>query len=214
MHYPDFQTFAQLAKRVHLVPVYRRLMGDLLTPVSAFHKLDHGSSACLFESVVGGEKVGRYSFLTAEPFQEIEAWGNRVVVRTKESPREEFHSADPIEELRKRVDALRAARLADLPPFVSGAVGYAGYDVVRYSEDLPNAPPDDRRLPDLAFAFYSRMVVFDNITKTLVVVAMARVDQGDLKAAYEDACRRADELVERLSAPAADLSTIDISTGG
>src|ERR1043166_5378656 len=79
MHYPDFKTFAQLAQGVHLVPVYRRLMGDLLTPVSAFHKLDRGSSACLFESVVGGEKVGRYSFLTAEPFQEIEAWGNRVV---------------------------------------------------------------------------------------------------------------------------------------
>src|SRR5262249_59373959 len=94
MHYPDFKTFAQLAQGVHLVPVYRRLMGDLLTPVSAFHKLDHGSSACLFESVVGGEKVGRYSFLTAEPFQEIEAWANRVVVRSKGSPPEEFRSPD------------------------------------------------------------------------------------------------------------------------
>jgi anthranilate synthase component 1 len=168
----------------------------------------------LFESVVGGEKVGRYSFLTAEPFQEIEAWGNRVVVRSKGSSPQEFHSLDPIEELRKRVDALRAARLPELPPFVSGAVGYAGYDVVRYCEDLPNAPADDRHLPDLSFAFYSRMVVFDNITKTMVVVAMARVDQGDLRAAYDDACRRADELVEMLSAPSANLSTIDISTGG
>jgi anthranilate synthase component I len=214
MHYPDFKTFAQLAQGVHLVPVYRRLMGDLLTPVSAFHKLDHGSSACLFESVVGGEKVGRYSFLTAEPFQEIEAWGNRVVVRSRGSPPEESQSPDPIEELRNRVDALRAARLPELPPFVSGAVGYAGYDVVRYCEDLPNAPLDDRHLPDLSFAFYSRMVVFDNITKTMVVVAMARVDQGDLKSAYDDACRRVDELVERLATPAADLSTIDISTGG
>src|SRR5271169_2163114 len=82
MHYPDFATFSRLAAGVHLVPVYRRLIGDSLTPVSAFHKLDAGSSACLFESVVGGEKVGRYSFLTAEPFLEIEAWGNLVVVRT------------------------------------------------------------------------------------------------------------------------------------
>ncbi len=143
MHYPDFATFSQLARGVHLVPVYRRLIGDALTPVSAFHKLDAGSSACLFESVVGGEKVGRYSFLTAEPFQEIEARGNHVTFR-RGGKTEEFDSPDPIEELRRRVDALRAVRLPDLPPFVSGAIGYAGYDVVRYTERLPNAPPDDR----------------------------------------------------------------------
>src|SRR5262245_48566641 len=170
MHYPDFETFSRLSQGVHLVPVYRRLIGDSLTPVSAFHKLDAGSSACLFESVVGGEKVGRYSFLTAEPFQEIEAWGNRVVVRTSQAPNsadssqtsaktEELESADPIEDLRRRVDSLRAVRLPELPPFVSGAIGYAGYDVVRYTERLPNAPPDDRLLPDLSFAFYDRMVV-------------------------------------------------------
>ncbi len=230
MHYPDFATFSRLASGVHLVPVYRRLIGDSLTPVSAFHKLDAGSSACLFESVVGGEKVGRYSFLTAEPFQEIEAWGHRVVVRTKTSQQlaaaavgradqpianiEEFESPDPIEELRRRVDALRAVRLPELPPFVSGAIGYAGYDVVRYSELLPNAPPDDRQLPDLSFAFYDRMVVFDNITKTIVVVAMARVDNGDLKASYDDACRRVDELVAKLSTPTADLTPVDIRPGG
>ena len=92
-------------------------------------------SACLFESVVGGEKVGRYSFLTAEPFQEIEARGNHVTFR-RGGKTEEFESPDPIEELRNRVDALRAVRLPELPPFVSGAIGYAGYDVVRYTERL------------------------------------------------------------------------------
>jgi anthranilate synthase component 1 len=223
MHYPDFETFSRLAKGVHLVPVYRRLIGDSLTPVSAFHKLDAGSAACLFESVVGGEKVGRYSFLTAEPFLEIEAWGNRVVVRAEsgvskgsggKSKTEEFQSPDPIEELRKRVDALRAVRLPELPPFVGGAIGYAGYDVVRYSEKLNDAPIDDRHLPDLSFAFYDRMVVFDNITKTIVVIAMARVDSGDLRTAYDDACRRTDELVNRLAAPTADLPPVDISPAG
>src|SRR5689334_21352081 len=151
-HYPDFATFSRLAAGVQLVPVYRRLIGDSLTPVSAFHKLDAGSSACLFESVIGGEKVGRYSFLTADPFQEIEARGNRVKVR-RGGKTEEFGSADPIEELRKQVTSLRAARVPELPPFVSGAIGYAGYDVVRYTERLPNAPQDDRGLPDLSFAF-------------------------------------------------------------
>jgi anthranilate synthase component I len=219
MHDPNFETFSRLASGVHLVPVYRRLIGDSLTPVSAFHKLDAGSSACLFESVVGGEKVGRYSFLTAEPFQEVEAWGNHVVVRRRGNSSiceetESFDAADPIEELRKQVDALRAVRLPELPPFVGGAIGYAGYDVVRYSEKLPNAPNDDRNLPDLSFAFFDRMVVFDNITKTIVVVAMARVDQGDLRSAYDDACRRVDQLVDRLSSPLGELPPVDISTLG
>ncbi len=80
-------------------------------------------------------------------------------------------------ELRRHVEALRAVRLPELPPFCSGAVGYAGYDTVRYFERLPNAPPDDRQVPDLAFAFYDQMVVFDNVAKTIVVVAMARLDQ-------------------------------------
>src|SRR5881394_1453288 len=109
MHYPDFESFSHLSKGVHFVPVYRRLIGDSLTPVSAFHKLDTSSSACLFESVVGGEKVGRYSFLSAEPFLEIEAREKRVTVRNcaaKSSPIEEFDSPDPIEELRKRIHEL------------------------------------------------------------------------------------------------------------
>ena len=77
--------------------------------------------------------------------------------------------------------------LPELPPFCSGAVGYAGYDTVRYFEQLPNAPLDDRQVPDMAFAFYDQMVVFDNVTKTIVVVAMARLDRrgGSLEAAYE-----------------------------
>src|SRR5262245_59986619 len=148
---PDFASFSKLAAGVQLVPVYRRLLGDALTPVSAFHKIDEGPTACLFESVVGGEKVGRYSFLTADPFLQIEARGNEVTVVDGDK-RRTYTAADPLEELRQRVEAIRSATLAELPPFTSGAVGYAGYDVIRYSENLPNAPQNDRQLPDLAFA--------------------------------------------------------------
>ncbi len=129
--------------------------------------------------------------------------------------RKSFESPDPIEELRKRVDALRAVRLPELPPFVSGAVGYAGYDVVRYSEQLPNAPPDDRHLPDLSFAFYDRMVVFDNITKTIVVVAMARVDAGRFASGLRRRLPpRGRYWSNSLAAPAADLPPVDISPVG
>src|SRR6185295_6776863 len=79
-HYPDFATFSKLASTADYVPVYRRVLSDVLTPVSAFHKIDDGGSACLFESVIGGEKVGRYSFLAAEPFMTVESRGKGLAV--------------------------------------------------------------------------------------------------------------------------------------
>ena len=80
-HFPDFSTFSKLAATADYVPVYRCILSDVLTPVSAFHKIDDGGSACLFESVIGGEKVGRYSFLAAEPF--MESWLRRNSARQR-----------------------------------------------------------------------------------------------------------------------------------
>lgn len=228
-HFPDFETFRRLARDVELVPVYRRLVNDTLTPVSAFHKLDSGAvnggrggtgpCACLFESVIGGEKVGRYSFLAAGPFLLIEARGEDVTVThlDETKPRtEKFSSADPLGELQRRLDVWRAASVPDLPPFCGGVVGYAGYDTVRYTEHLPNAPEDDRGLADMSFAFFDHMAVFDNVTKTMTIIALARLDRfpNDPQAAYADACRRVDEIVTQLSAPDCDLRPADIDTRG
>lgn len=224
-YYPDFKAFQRLAVEGRLVPVYRRLVADSLTPVSAFHRIDAGRCACLFESVVGGEKVGRYSFLATDPFFEIEAYGRRVTtnaysgVSAGGAPTlvtRQYECDNPLEELRQRVEAIRAVHLPELPPFCSGAVGYAGYDTVRYFEHLPNAPQDDRQVPDMAFAFYDQMVVFDNVTKAIVVVAMARLDKPNStpEQAYAEACRRVDRLVEQLSTPQSDLQPFDIRTQG
>ena len=144
---------------------------------------------------------------------EISASGETVRVRSPAGC-EEFRSADPLEEIRGRVNALRAAHVGGLPPFIGGAVGYAGYDVVRYVEHLPHSPPDDRGLPDLCFAFYDQMVVFDHINKTLFVIALARLDgsRSTPAEAYQQACRRVDQLVERLSSPFRELSFADIQT--
>jgi len=211
-HLPDFDTFQKLAAGVQLAPVYRRLTSDTLTPVTAFSRIDAGACSCLFESVIGGEKVGRYSFLTAEPFLQLTACGTQVTIREADAERD-FESADPLAELEKLVNQYQAATLDGLPPFLGGAIGYAGYDTVRYTEHLPDAPPDDRQLPDLSFAFYDRMLVFDNVNKTVIAVAMARLDQhpGDPRAAYDDAARRVDELVDRLSAADGGLRPGDIS---
>ncbi len=214
-HFPDQETFSELTRDFQLIPVYRRLLGDGLTPVSAFHRLDDGGSACLFESVIGGEKVGRYSFLAVRPFMEFQAHQKRVTV-TQDGQTEQLDVENPLEELRGRITALRAASLDDLPPFTGGAVGYAGYDVVRYEEDLPQAPTDDRGLPDMSFAFYDQLVVFDNVNKTITVIAMARLDRagGDADAAYADAARQVDQLVEQLAEQKTSLSTVDIDVGG
>ena len=140
-HHPDFDRFCSLAEGVDLVPVYRRLVSDSLTPVTAFHKLDAGRCSCLAESVVGGEKVGRYSFLATHPFLEIEAYGDRVTISSHSGvsasgapilETRQFESSDPLRQLRQRIESVRAATLPELPPFCSGAVGYAGYDIVRY----------------------------------------------------------------------------------
>lgn len=214
-YFPDFETFRALARDHQLVPVCRRLLSDSLTPVAAFHKLDNGRSACLFESVVGGEKVGRYSFLAVDPFLELSARATTVTVAA-DGLREQFEVENPLEELRRRLGEMRAAHLPQLPPFTGGAIGYAGYDVVRYTERLRHPPADDRNLPDLSFAFYDRIVVFDNVNKTMVVLAMARLDQfdGDAPAAYADAQQRVDQFVETLSFSPATLACADVDTAG
>lgn len=214
-HFPDFARFEQLAAGHHLVPVYRCLVSDSLTPVSAFRRIDTGKSACLFESVIGGERVGRYSFLATDPFLELSARGNRVTIVGPEGT-QEFDSPDPLEEIRRRLQAFKAAHPPELPRLTGGAIGYAGYDVVRYVENLPNAPPDDRQLPDLFFGFYDRTVIFDNVTKTMFVVAMARLDRPgvDARAAYGEAQRRVDEMVAKLSTPNVEPRCTDIDTSG
>lgn len=208
---PSFTEFVELARDASLVPVYRQLLSDTLTPAMAFCKVQEGEWSFLFESVVGGEKVGRYSFVGSGPFMNVEARGNHVRVR-KPGGRDvfEIEHPDPLRFLEEKLAAYRAPHVAGLPRFCGGAVGYAGYDTIRYAENLPNAPPDDRGLPDLGFAFYDRMVIFDHINKTVAAVAHAHVDPNNLEACYRKACERVDRLVERLQQGVADLQLTDI----
>jgi anthranilate synthase component I len=214
-HRPTFDEFAALARTHSVVPVYRQLTGDTLTPVSAFCKVQEGDWSFLFESVVGGERIGRYSFLGAGPFRSFEAYGTRTRSRDGSGRWVESEAADPLRVLEEMIAAYRAPNLPALPRFCGGAVGYAGYDTVRYVERLPNAPPDDRHIPDLSFGFYDRMVIFDHAAKTILVVANALVEPGkDIRAAYTEACRRADQLVERLQRGVADIQLTDIQPSG
>jgi anthranilate synthase component 1 len=220
-YHPTFDEFVELARHANLVPVYRQLIGDTLTPVSAFCKIQEGDWAFLFESVVGGERLGRYSFLGAGPFLRFQAYEQRVQIQSlttdgtgRASPPVELEHPDPLRLLEENLAAYRAPYLPGLPRFCGGAVGYAAYDAVRYVERLPKAPPDDRQLPDLCFAFYDRMVIFDHINKTVAAVAHAHVDPANLRRCYEQACQRVDRLVERLQQGVADLQLTDIAPVG
>ena len=217
VHRPDFEAFREAAGQASCVPVHRQLTADGLTPVTAFRRLERPGPSFLFESVVGGEKVGRFSFLGTEPFLRFEARGNRVEIVPADDPSagRSFDSADPIEELRLLVEQYRAIPTPDLPRFTGGAVGYAAYDAVRYTERLPDPPPDDRGLPDLAFAFFDRMVLFDHIRKTVLVVAHAHCGpEIDPRAAYDRAAARVDELVARLGEQGPEPPLRDIRTDG
>src|SRR5215472_15780492 len=215
-YYPAFEEFVQLARGNTVVPVYRQLVGDALTPVSAFCKIQEGEWAFLFESVVGGERLGRYSFLGSGPFLRFQAYQQRVRIEEAgaRGRAEKFDHPDPLRLLQEKLALYRAPHVPGLPRFCGGAVGYAGYDAVRYVERLPNPPPDDRGLPDLCFAFYDRMVIFDHITKTVAAVAHAHVDPSNLERCYRNACDRVDRLVERLQQGVADLQLTDIEPIG
>ena len=143
-HYPDFMTFESLAKGVDLVPVYRRMVSDTLTPVSAYCRLQGGENSFLFESVVGGERIGRYSFLGAGPIMQVDAYEHTVAV-TRDGKTEQHTVEDPLQYLHDLLGSYRAPHVIGLPRFCGGAVGYAGYDTVRYTENLPHPPRDDRR---------------------------------------------------------------------
>jgi anthranilate synthase component 1 len=213
-YFPDFQTFSRLAAGHSLVPVYRQLVSDTLTPVSAYARLPHREDSFLFESVVGGERIGRYSFLGAEPYRWIEAAGTQITLRERNGATRTFESPDPLADLERMVGSHVAPHLPGLPRFCGGAVGYAGYDTVRYVERLARPPQDDRRLPDLSFAFYDRMVVFDHLRKTILVVAHARIGEGTLESSYAAACARVDALCEALARPTDGLRLVDLSLTG
>ncbi|MEC9093587.1 MAG: anthranilate synthase component I [Planctomycetota bacterium] len=210
-HQPDFPQFEQLATEHAQVPVYRCMISDGLTPVSAFRKIDRGQTCCLFESVVGGEKVGRYSFIALNPFGQLSASGSNVTIQ-RSGQWLETECTNPFDRLREELKAIEVAQLEGMPPFVGGAVGYAGYDTVRYVEKLPNAPEDDRDLPDLSFAFYDQMIVFDNVQKTMTVIALAKTnrDKSEARRAFENAKIEIDEIVNCLKNPDPFDACVDI----
>jgi anthranilate synthase component 1 len=177
-----------------VVPLDRRVSADLLTPVSAFLKLREGARMpFLLESVEGGERVARYSFLGRDPYAVLTARGSDVdETRDGQATRV---PGDLFDVLRARTTAYREIRRPGLPRLTGGAVGFAGYDTVRLIEHLPDAPPDDLHVPTAVWGLYDHLVAFDHVRRQVVLLANAFVEPGS---DGSDAFGRAQEALDAL----------------
>jgi len=201
--------FHNLAREGGLVPVYRQLTADLDTPVSVFLKLRDQSPCFLLESVEKAEQIGRYSFLGFQPKRQVIAKGRsvKVLVDGQSEGRELRKGEDPLDVLAEELVSYRpCASLedlsGDLPYFFGGAVGYLGYDVVRFFERLPESTTDDLDLPDLHFLFTDTLVAFDHVRRRLLLIANVPVEPDtDLDAAYDGALERLDAIEARVRGP-------------
>ncbi len=225
---PDLPTFIGLTQAKPapggrlLVPMYRRLFSDTLTPVLAYRRLVRPDSrmapSFLLESVVGGDQIGRYSYLGARPIAELIAHGHDVTYRDHRdgSLSRTFRSDDPLTEMDRVTCAWKPVEVPGLPEFTGGWVGYAGYDTVRYleGEKLPKPPPDDRGLPDLHMQLYLDVVAFDQAQKAVLVITHVLVDEHDSpESAYAQGQARLDGLCGLLLHPHADEQGMELPAG-
>jgi anthranilate synthase component 1 len=197
---PDLKEFSRLAQQATLVPVAKTVAADLRTPVSAFLSIAADEpNAFLLESVEGGEKVGRYTFLGARPYMVLRAHGTNVTLeRGAENQQLEGN-------VFKILDALlhehKPAFVPGLPPFTAGAVGFLAHDAVRQLERLPALAKDDLKLPDAVLMFFNRLLAFDHVRHEIYIIAAADVREQSPEKAYEQALEDIARIEEQLVAP-------------
>ncbi len=195
--------FKTLSKTHTLVPVYRTVTADLETPVSAFLRIAaEEPEAFLLESVEGGERVGRYTFIGIEPYKKMVSRGATITVEegraSKKAVRRTFEG-DIFEELKRALSGHKPARLSGLPPFTAGAVGFFAYDVVRQIEKLPSLAKDELGTPDACLMFFDQVIAFDHVKKEIHLMVTADLTRQRREGAYERAVKRLNKLERRLA---------------
>jgi anthranilate synthase component 1 len=197
---PDRATFLRLARTHTLVPLYRTLTADLETPVSAFLRIAAAEPECfLLESVEGGERLGRYTYIGIRPSRRIVSHGTQIQIT--EHGRTRHVTGDVFALLRDALAGHTPARVPGLPPFTAGAVGFLAYDVVRQIERLPDDTTDDLGLPDACLMFFDEVLAFDHVKKEILLVVTGDLRRLKPQAAYADALKRLDRLEKRLAQP-------------
>jgi len=203
MYFPSLEEFRRKAARGNLVPVYREILADMETPVSALYKIDKGDYAFLLESVEGGEKIAQYSFLGSNP--SLIFWSKNNTVRIWKNGQIENRDniKDPLEELKNLMSEFRPVKVKGLPRFHGGLVGFLSYDMVRFFEKLPDSTSDDFNISDCVFMLTDTILVFDHVNHKIKVVSNAHIDGGKeaVENAYNGAIAKIDEIIGTLKSP-------------
>jgi anthranilate synthase component I len=202
MYFPTLEQFTKHTAEGNLIPVYREILADMETPVSAFRKIDNGHTSFLLESIEGGEKWARYSFLGSGPARIFRCRDRYFEVILGEQVEVQGESADPIAELQKLLASYRPVEIEGLPRFFGGAVGYLGYDMVRFVEDLPDKNQRDSDNWDACFMLTEGLLIFDNMRQKIKVVCNVLVAAGEEpQLAYARGVDRIETLIEQLRQP-------------
>src|SRR3972149_2301085 len=196
-YFPSLEEFTGMAKKGNLIPVFREIMADMETPVSAFKSIKKGKNAFLLESVEGGEKWGRYSLLGIEPIIVFKSKGRDIEIVA--DGKKDRRKGAPLAVLKELLSKYTPVVTKELPRFYGGAVGYIGYDMVRFFEDLPDIAASDVDIYDAFFIITDTALVFDNLEQKIKVIANAVIEKGDKPAEiYKKAIKKIDALVKRL----------------
>jgi anthranilate synthase component 1 len=204
---PNREVFREKAKQGNLIPVWKEILADQETPVSAYERVrtflrekDHASHTWMLESVEGGEHIGRYSFIGGNPRAILRACGD-VTEITEGEVHQEIRNADPLDALKTCMSRYRPVRDPALPRFFGGAVGFLGYDMISVFEPrVPVNQDDVIGNPDMVMMITNAIIIFDRVNHTMKVVANAYVD-GDADKAYDEALAEIDELCAALLQP-------------
>ncbi len=198
MFYPDFPAFCQLLNSGNLIPVYREIMADMDTPVTAFKKIDDGHFSFLLESIEGGEKWARYSFLGSNPSIIIRSRGETVEI-IENGTLSRQRTPDPLGAIRALLARFTPVEVEGLPRFFGGAVGYFGYDMVRHFEHLPTGKPAVLDAWDSYFLVTDTIIIFDTMRQKIKVVSNAHLDGSQTpEAAYAEATGKINAIIARL----------------
>jgi anthranilate synthase component I len=198
--YPDRKEFQRLAGHGNLIPVCLEVLADTETPVSALAKIYGGTGPVfLLESMEGGERWGRYSFLGASARSSIEVFRDRVEIENGSAKETIPHGGDPLKVLRQFMTRYKPVSLPELPRFWGGLVGFFTYEFVSFFESIPSKIPDD--LPLGHFIIPDRLFIFDNVKHTLSLVAYGFVENGDQDAAYDAALAAIEKMRGQLDGP-------------
>lgn len=201
MFFPTPEIFNKLAEKGNLIPVYREIMADMDTPVSAFRKLDDGRFSYLLESIEGGEKWGRYSFLGSTPSTIIRSKGSLVETIT-DGISVKLETADPLACIKELLAQFTPVEVDDLPRFFGGAVGYLGYDMVRHFESLTTEKPALLDAYDSYFLITDTIVIFDTMRQKIKVVSNAHISEDVAPSeAYAKATEKINDIICKLRAP-------------